>query len=79
LKGHLKCKGQNNEDKGYFKPTGDAKEPFQKEKPKQNQTLFFFKKKMKTFLSFSYCCRNSPMMAGLVVARMQQQRLFQDY
>jgi hypothetical protein len=29
LKGYLKCKDQNNEEKGYFEPTGDAKkEPF---------------------------------------------------
>jgi hypothetical protein len=25
LRGHLKCKGQNNEDKGYLKPTVDTK------------------------------------------------------
>jgi hypothetical protein len=25
LKGHLKCKGQKNEDKGYFESMGDAK------------------------------------------------------
>ncbi len=31
MKHHLKCKGQNNEDKGYHEPAGDAKrEPFKK-------------------------------------------------
>jgi len=33
LRGYLKCKGHNNEDKGYLEPTGDAKkEPFTKKK-----------------------------------------------
>jgi hypothetical protein len=31
MKGHLKCKEQNNEDKGYLKLMGDTKrEPFEK-------------------------------------------------
>jgi len=35
LRGYLKCKGHNNEDKGYLEPTGDAKkEPFTKKKKK---------------------------------------------
>jgi hypothetical protein len=35
LRGHLKCKNQNNEDKGYLELTRDAKkEPFDKKTKK---------------------------------------------
>jgi len=34
LRGHLKCKGQNNEDKGYLKSTRDTKKDHPKKKKK---------------------------------------------
>jgi hypothetical protein len=36
LRGHLKCKGHNNDDKGYFAQMGDIKK-----EPKTPKNLFF--------------------------------------
>jgi hypothetical protein len=70
LRGCLKCKGQNDENKGYFKLTGDAKrEPFKfkkketpktpkKQKPKQPQKTKNKKKRWRRLFCFFFSCTN---------------------